>query len=472
MNKDESKNTINIINDKIKITKRILKNDMKISNIFRQINKDSNKDLDKILQLSNQRIKCAKKGNEISLHLNKYFDKEIKIKNSLSSKVIYIKSNEINEQKNKFSKSKINIIEKNKEMKEIFDKIRNDMNPSININKYFQFKNSNQKKYIRYNSSIGKDALKKISMFINDEQHQINSKINGYLKFTKYFEDKNVNILEKKNMIDSKKKLISNSFGFLEYNKKIGNKGNNKNNLIPYIKSKILENLTQTLNLKNNNKNNKTNFESNTERIDLNNKYKTKDSLCIVKSELSNSDSLKSNYLKKMLRFDELINSSSLPSLDDYSTIISEKRRKELLKKKKNKPIKIRNLSERKTINDIFYNEKFYNDMQNIYKEKKNEFNQDNKLNVLRMKNNDKQDKQNSTLYLTQVHSKKLPNISDFFTSREKEINNNNNNSTNRLLKNENYNKDYFNLNIETNNKKNIFNNNNNNIIRLKKIVY
>lgn len=107
MNKDESKNTINILKDKIKITKRILKNDIKISNIFQQINKDSNKDLDKILELSNQRIKCAKKGNNISLHLNKYFDKEIKIKNSLSSKVIYIKSNEINVQKNKFNKSKI-----------------------------------------------------------------------------------------------------------------------------------------------------------------------------------------------------------------------------------------------------------------------------------------------------------------------------------------------------------------------------
>ena len=467
MNKDESKNTMNILYDKIKNTKRVLKNDIKIINIFRQINKDSNKDLDKILQLSNQRIKCAKKGNNVSLHLKKYFDKEIKVKNSLSSKIIYIKSNDINEQKNKFNKSKINVIEKNKEMKIIFDKIRNDINPSKNINKYFALKNSKKKQYIRYNSTIGKEAVKNISMIINDEQKRINNKIDDYLKFTKYFEDKNINRLEKKNIIDLKSKNISNSFGFLEYNKNIEKKGNNKNNLIPYIKSKILENLTQTLNSKDN-KNNKSNFENNTERIDLNNKYKKKDSLCIVKSEISNSDSLKHNYLKKMLRFDELINSSSLPSLDDYSTIISDKRRKQLLKKKKNKPIKIHD-SERKTINDNCYNEKFYDEMENIYKEKNKELNKENELNIVKMKKNEIKDKKNDTIYLTQVHSKKSSNISDLFTSREKEINDNNNNSINRFLKNENYNKDYFKLNIESNNKKNIFNNNN--IIRLKKIV-
>ena len=175
--------------------------------------------------------------------------------------------------------------------------------------------------------------------------------------------------IEKKNMIDLKIKNISNSFGFLEYNKRIRNKVNNKNNVIPYIKSKILENLTQTL--KSNNNKNNSNSGYNSERIDLNNNYKLKDSLCIVKSEISNSDTLKSNYLKKMLRFDELINSTSLPSLDDYSTIISDKRREELLKKKKNKLIKIPNLSERKKINHNIYNEKFYNDMENIYREKK-----------------------------------------------------------------------------------------------------
>ena len=472
MNKDESKNTINILKDKIKITKRILKNDIKISNIFQQINKDSNKDLDKILELSNQRIKCAKKGNNISLHLNKYFDKEIKIKNSLSSKVIYIKSNEINVQKNKFNKSKINIIEKNKEMKTIFDKIRNDINPLKNINKYFTLKNSNKKKYGRYNSTIGKEAIQKISTIINDEKELINNKINSYLKFTKYFEDKNINRLEKKNMIDLKIKNISNSFGFLEYNKRIRNKVNNKNNVIPYIKSKILENLTQTLKSNNNKINSNSGY--NSERIDLNNNYKLKDSLCIVKSEISNSDTLKSNYLKKMLRFDELINSTSLPSLDDYSTIISDKRREELLKKKKNKLIKIPNLSERKKINHNIYNEKFYNDMENIYREKNIEINQENELmnNILKMKKNDINDKKNDTIYLTQVHSKKSSNISDLFTSREKEINDNN--TINRYLKNNNENyKNYYNIKSQRNNNKNnnIFYNNNN-IIRLKKIVY
>ena len=35
-------------------------------------------------------------------------------------------------------------------------------------------------------------------MIINDEQQRINNKIDDYLKFTKYFEDKNINRLEKK----------------------------------------------------------------------------------------------------------------------------------------------------------------------------------------------------------------------------------------------------------------------------------
>ena len=49
MNKEQNKNTLNILSDKVIITRRILNNDMKISNIFNHINKESNKDLDKII---------------------------------------------------------------------------------------------------------------------------------------------------------------------------------------------------------------------------------------------------------------------------------------------------------------------------------------------------------------------------------------------------------------------------------------
>ena len=129
MNKEQNKNTLNILSDKVIITRRILNNDMKISNIFNHINKESNKDLDKIIHFSNERINFAKKGNNISKNIDKYFNNEIKMKSSLSSKMIYLKSNMINEQKNKFSKSKIDIKEENQEIKKIFDKIRENINP-------------------------------------------------------------------------------------------------------------------------------------------------------------------------------------------------------------------------------------------------------------------------------------------------------------------------------------------------------
>ena len=63
MNSEEHKKTLKILSNKVKMTKKIIRNDSKISNILRQINKSSNNDLDKIIFLSKERINLAKRGN-------------------------------------------------------------------------------------------------------------------------------------------------------------------------------------------------------------------------------------------------------------------------------------------------------------------------------------------------------------------------------------------------------------------------
>ena len=183
MNSEEHKKTLKILSNKVKMTKKIIKNDSKISNILRQINKSSNNDLDKIIFLSKERINHAKRGNEITQNFKKYFGDEIKMKNSLSSKSIYTKSNEINIEKNRFKKSQIDIKEDNKEMKKIFDKLRQDINPVKDLNKVFgtikEIPNDN--KYKKYNNLKGKDALNKIYNIMREEQIKFNNNIKNYI---------------------------------------------------------------------------------------------------------------------------------------------------------------------------------------------------------------------------------------------------------------------------------------------------
>ena len=252
MNSEEHKKTLKILSNKVKMTKKIIRNDSKISNILRQINKSSNNDLDKIIFLSKERINLAKRGNEITQNFKKYFGDEIKMKNSLSSKSIYTKSNEINIEKNKFKKSQIDIKEDNKEMKKIFDKLRQDINPVKDLNKVFgtikEIPNDN--KYKKYNNLKGKDALNKISNIMREEQINFNNNVKDYVgTTTKYLNNNQFNRVEKRNMINLKLEKISNSFRLLRgYRKQLINE-TNINEDISNLKNKIVNSLMKSLSL-------------------------------------------------------------------------------------------------------------------------------------------------------------------------------------------------------------------------------
>ena len=463
MNKKQNKNTLNILSDKVIITRRILKNDMKISNIFNHINKESNKDLDKIIHFSNERINFAKKGNNISKNIDKYFNNEIKMKSSLSSKMIYLKSNMINEQKNKFSKSKIDIKEENQEIKKIFDKIRENINPSSNMSIIFQ-KNKHDKKnnvYSRCNNTIGKEILNQISNKIKEEKKNINNNINDYLQLTKDLKEKGLHGTKKRKIIDLKLRKISSSFELLKNKNKISRNENDKNHKIQYIKSKILIKLNKSLNPKKNKAK-----KEDLEEIELKNKNIRNNSLDIVKNEITNQNRMKINFLKKLKRFDKIFRNSSLPNLDEYSSIINE-RRKEKLRKKEIK--EFNNLSEKNIMNknsykDNFMCDKFYNDMSAIYKEKSLEWEKENKINTSKIKNQN--NKKNEMLYLTQFHSRHNSNISHSYNLKDEDSNYNHNINNNSLKR---FNHKYYSRERMSRNNKQIIEEYKGKIIKLRK---
>ena len=463
MNKKQNKNTLNILSDKVIITRRILNNDMKISNIFNHINKESNKDLDKIIHFSNERINFAKKGNNISKNIDKYFNNEIKMKSSLSSKMIYLKSNMINEQKNKFSKSKIDIKEENQEIKKIFDKIRENINPSSNMSIIFQ-KNKHDKKnnkYSRCNNTIGKEIFNKISNKIKEEKKNINNNINDYLQLTKDLKEKGLHGTKKRKIIDLKLRKISSSFELLKNKNKISRNENDKNHKIHYIKSKIIIKLTKSLNPKKNKAK-----KEDLEEIELKNKNIRNNSLDIVKNEITNQNRMKINFLKKLKRFDKIFHNSSLPNLDEYSSIINE-RRKEKLRKKEIK--EFNNLSEKNIMNkntykDNFMSDKFYNDMSAIYKEKSLEWEKENKINTSKIKNQN--NKKNEMLYLTQFHSRHNSNISHSYNLKDEDSNYNNNINNNSLKR---FNHKYYSRERMSRNNKQIIEEYKGKIIKLRK---
>lgn len=418
MNSEEHKKTLKILSNKVKMTKKIIRNDSKISNIFRQINKSSNNDLDKIIFLSKERINLAKRGNEITQNFKKYFGDEIKMKNSLSSKSIYTKSNEINIEKNKFKKSQIDIKEDNKEMKKIFDKLRQDINPVKDLNKVFgtikEIPNDN--KYKKYNNLKGKDALNKISNIMREEQINFNNNVKDYVgTTTKYLNNNQFNRVEKRNMINLKLEKISNSFRLLRgYRKQLINE-TNINEDISNLKNKIVNSLMKSLSLSNNKL---------IDKEENNNVIKEKDSLNIVKEEITNNKTLRNKHLNKVNRINELFN-FSLPNLSEYSSIINQKYRKKYLIRNLKKPEfndEVSPEEEKKTQRNNLMTNKFFNNMLMIYKEKSLEWKRKDELKKEKLKNKKLKSKI-ARNYLSQLNLRFISKFSDPYSLRDGETN-------------------------------------------------
>ena len=418
MNSEEHKKTLKILSNKVKMTKKIIKNDSKISNILRQINKSSNNDLDKIIFLSKERINHAKRGNEITQNFKKYFGDEMKMKNSLSSKSIYTKSNEINIEKNKFKKSQIDIKEDNKEMKKIFDKLRQDINPVKDLNKVFGTTKEipNDNKYKKYNNLKGKDALNKISNIMREEQINFNNNIKDYVgTTTKYLHNNQLNRVEKRNMINLKLEKISNSFRLLRgYRKKLMNE-TNINEDISNLKNKIVNSLMKSLSLSNNKL---------IDKKENNNVIKERDSLNIVKEEITNNKTLRNKHLNKVNRINELFN-FSLPNLNEYSSIINQKYRKKYLIRNLKKPEfndEVSPEEEKKTTRNNLMTNKFFNNMLMIYKEKSLEWKKKDELKKEKLKNKKLKSKI-ARNYLSQLNLRFISKFSDPYSLRDGETN-------------------------------------------------
>ncbi len=267
---------------------------------------------------------------------------------------------------------------------------------------------------------IRKRNIKNFTIKLIQDKKKLTRNINNYLNLTQSFINMpRRNILcsrTQEKIINLNINKIKNEIDMLNYNKKIQNKTNKKDSVMPYIKyEKLLRFSRSCYNIKKNNKTfNKSDIDYFYNQDDM--KKSLSNTSYIVKDLLKSYRDYSDKFDKKEKLFNTLIK-NSLPKIDDYDLIIN----KVIENQKQNqlKSINCKKNTEKKRENEIKNENKFYNAMSDIYNEQIIKWQKEDELKKIKLKIEDKKLKSNKS-FIREIERNKrfISKFSDPYSER------------------------------------------------------
>ena len=431
----------NTLNEKIKNSRAKLRNNIRARVIFRAIDRNTSRDFNKIINISNRIVSHLRDGSNINKETRKSKKDYTKLTYDIMNNTIYSDSTQLNKKRFLMERDEEDMSE-NANINYLIRAIRSNIfpkgvsdtkNKKISIMQYYKDnyvkKNLKFMKIKKNNSmetikNIRKINIKNFSDKLIQEKDKITRNINDYLNLTQSFINHPNNTLfssrSQEQLIDSKLKKITNDIDMLNYNKKLQIKTKEQKD-IPYIRfEKLLKYSKSCHNISKNNK-----FFNKDDINAFYNKDESKKDLSntgyLVKNLINSYKNLSNKLIKKEKKFNSLIN-ISIPKLNEYDIIINnriehQKRLKEEMNKKKTKSEKIREIEVKK-------GNKFYNAMNDVYKEKNSEWKKEDDMKKLKIEIENKE-KENNINFIRQVEKNKRF-ISKFCDPYSQRINYNN----------------------------------------------
>ena len=431
----------NTLNEKIKNSRAKLRNNIRARVIFRAIDRNTSRDFNKIINISNRIVSHLRDGSNINKETRKSKKDYTKLTYDIMNNTIYSDSTQLNKKRFLMERDEEDMSE-NANINYLIRAIRSNIfpkgvsdtkNKKISIMQYYKDnyvkKNLKFMKIKKNNSmetikNIRKINIKNFSDKLIQEKDKITRNINDYLNLTQSFINHPNNTLfssrSQEQLIDSKLKKITNDIDMLNYNKKLQIKTKEQKDT-PYIRfEKLLKYSKSCHNISKNNK-----FFNKDDINAFYNKDESKKDLSntgyLVKNLINSYKNLSNKLIKKEKKFNSLIN-ISIPKLNEYDIIINnriehQKRLKEEMNKKKTKSEKIREIEVKK-------GNKFYNAMNDVYKEKNSEWKKEDDMKKLKIEIENKE-KENNINFIRQVEKNKRF-ISKFCDPYSQRINYNN----------------------------------------------
>ena len=431
----------NTLNEKIKNSRAKLRNNIRARVIFRAIDRNTSRDFNKIINISNRIVSHLRNGSNINKETRKSKKDYTKLTYDIMNNTIYSDSTQLNKKRFLMERDEEDMSE-NANINYLIRAIRSNIfpkgvsdtkNKKISIMQYYKDnyvkKNLKFMKIKKNNSmetikNIRKINIKNFSDKLIQEKDKITRNINDYLNLTQSFINHPNNTLfssrSQEQLIDSKLKKITNDIDMLNYNKKLQIKTKEQKDT-PYIRfEKLLKYSKSCHNISKNNK-----FFNKDDINAFYNKDESKKDLSntgyLVKNLINSYKNLSNKLIKKEKKFNSLIN-ISIPKLNEYDIIINnriehQKRLKEEMNKKKTKSEKIREIEVKK-------GNKFYNAMNDVYKEKNSEWKKEDDMKKLKIEIENKE-KENNINFIRQVEKNKRF-ISKFCDPYSQRINYNN----------------------------------------------
>ena len=422
------------LNEKIHNSSMKLRNNIKARSIFREIDRNTYKDFNKIITISNKIVSHLRDGSNINKEFKKSNKDYMRITHDIMNKTIYSDSKDLNNKRLLFENNE----KDKKESKNINFLIR-----ALRANIFPSEKNKKKKSsileyykenYIKKNLEIMKEKknenfsvedirkrnIKNFTIKLIQDKKKLTRNINNYLNLTQSF----IN-LPRRNILSSRtqEKIINlninkikNEIDMLNYNKKIQNKTKKKDAVMPYIKyEKLLRFSRSCFNIKKNNKTfNKSDIDYFYNQDDV--KKSLSNTSYVVKDLLKSYRDYSNKFDKKEKLFNTLIK-NSLPKIDDYDLIIN----KVIENQKQNqlKSMNCKKITEKKRENEIKNENKFYNAMNNIYNEQIIKWQKEDELKKIKLKIEDKKLKSNKT-FIREIERNKrfISRFSDPYSER------------------------------------------------------
>ena len=413
----------NTLNEKIKNSRLKLRNNIRARVIFRAIDRNTSKDFNKIINISNRIVSNLRDGSNMNKETRKSKRDYTKLTQHIMNKTIYSDSIQLNNKRFLIERDEEDMTE-NANINFLIRSIRADIFPkgaSETKNKKSSIIQYYQENYVRKNlkfmkkkknnsletlKNIRKMNIKNFSEKFIQEKDKITRNINDYLNLTQSFINLPKQTLlssrSQEQLIDSKLKKITNGIDMLNYNKKLQIKTKEQKD-IPYIR---FENLLK--------------YSKSCHNISKNNKFFNKDDINAFynkeesKKDMSNTGYLVKNLInsyknfscklnKKEKKFNSLID-ISIPELDEYDSIINkiiEHQKK--LKEEKNR---IKSKSEKLREIEVKKGNKFYNAMNDVYKVKNSEWKKEDDIQKLKIENENRE-KEDNIKFIRQVEKNK-----------------------------------------------------------------
>ena len=395
------------LNEKIHNSSMKLRNNIKARSIFREIDRNTYKDFNKIITISNKIVSHLRDGSNINKEFKKSNKDYMRITHDIMNKTIYSDSKDLNNKRLLFENNE----KDKKESKNINFLIR-----ALRANIFPSEKNKKKKStileyykenYIKKNLEIMKEKknenfsvedirkrnIKNFTIKLIQDKKKLTRNINNYLNLTQSF----IN-LPRRNILSSRtqEKIINLNINKIKYEK-----------LLRFSRS--------CFNIKKNNKTfNKSDIDYFYNQDDM--KKSLSNTSYVVKDLLKSYRDYSNKFDKKEKVFNTLIK-NSLPKIDDYDLIIN----KVIENQKQNqlKSMNCKKITEKKRENEIKNENKFYNAMNNIYNEQIIKWQKEDELKKIKLKIEDKKLKSNKT-FIREIERNKrfISRFSDPYSER------------------------------------------------------